>query len=406
MLNTFLVGGAIRDNLLGLSCKEFDWVIVNSEIINVVELGFKKVGKDFPVFLHPFNKEEYSLARKEKKVGKGYYGFKCDFSFYVSLNEDLLRRDLTINTFVLNEIGIFIDFFSGKEDLKNKKFLHVSLAFFEDPLRILRVFRFYVRYFDLGFNISSYTKSFIRKIVFNSEIFCLTFERIFKEIFLSLEYRYSFLFFVYLYKFRVLKAIFYDLDLLFCFSKNHFFNIYLNLIQQINILFLNIHFYSNNIFLKFSLLFYKLSFRLCTYYNLNYFFYHNKKILLIINRYSKDFNFSKKYKNFLLNLFKFRYFFINSFLISNYFLFLFFCKMNAFKDKIKLVNYILINDLDSKFNEKIYNFHYKYLFLDLLQIISNYKNSNCISINVGYNFYYLYFKCKFFNIKFYYNKYF
>jgi len=156
MLNVFLVGGSVRDKILKLSFKEFDWVIINSDIINFLKMGFKRVGKDFPVFLHPFSKEEYTLARKEKKVGKGYYNFNCDFSFYVSLSEDLLRRDLTINTLVLNEFGLVLDLFNGKNDLKNKRILHVSFAFFDDSLRILRIFRFFIKYFNFNFLISIY----------------------------------------------------------------------------------------------------------------------------------------------------------------------------------------------------------------------------------------------------------
>lgn len=405
MLNVFLVGGSVRDKLLGLSIKEFDWVIVNSNVNNIIDLGFKKVGKDFPVFLHPLNKEEYTLARKEKKVGKGYYGFKCDFSFYVSLKEDLLRRDLTVNTFVLNKCGFLIDLFDGNLYLKKKQFLHVSFAFFEDPLRILRIFRFYVKYFENNFTISYYTISFIRKIVIAGEIFDLTFERVLKEIFLSLNYKNSFLFFSLLYKFNVLKIIFYDLYLLFEFSEKYAFNFYLNFILQTKYLFMEICFYSNNVFLKFSLLFFKLVLNYIIFHKINHLYYYNKKNFLIVNRYVKDFNLSKKYKFFLLNLFKFKWFFVNSFSISDYFLFLFFCKTNSFKDKIKLINCVLINDLDSKLNDKVYIFYNKYLFLDLVQAMSNYKYSNTHAFTLSYFFYKKYFKYYFYKTKFYYNKY-
>ena len=134
----------------------------------------------------------------------------------------MLRRDLTINTLVLDEFGSLLDLFNGKNDLKSKRILHVSFAFLDDSLRILRIFRFLIKYFSSSFFISSYTESFIKKIVFKGEILNFTFERVFKEIFLSLHYKNAFLFFSLLYKFRLLKFLFYDLNLLFFFLINIF----------------------------------------------------------------------------------------------------------------------------------------------------------------------------------------
>lgn len=405
MFIIFLVGGAIRDKIINLKVKEFDWVVINSDVISFINFGFKKVGKDFPVFLHPFNKEEYTLARKEKKIGKGYYDFKCDFSFYVSLNEDLFRRDLTFNTLVLNEIGNLIDIFNGRNDIDNKLFSHVSFAFFEDPLRILRIFRFYVKFFDHDFKISKYTESYIRKIVLDGLIFNFTLERILKEIFLALSYKNAFLFFYLLYTFGVLKIIFYDFYLLFFFVKNYSFNIYLNLIFQLNNLFLNIFIYTNNGFIKISLIFYKILCKFSVKYEDKYLFFYNKKTLLIINRYIKDFGLSKKQKLFLINLFKFKCIFFKSFILSDYFLFLFFLKINLLKDKIKFINYLLVNDLDSKFNNKIHAFYIKYLLLDLIQFIYIYKYYNNKYFDFNYVFYKKKIKKEFNKIIFYYNKY-
>lgn len=406
MLNIFLVGGAVRDKILKLKVKEFDWVIVNSNITKFLKLGFKQVGKDFPVFLHPFSKEEYTLARKEKKVGKGYYNFSCDFSFYVSLKEDLFRRDLTINTLVLNENGFLLNLFNGVKDLKNKKISHVSFAFFDDSLRVLRIFRFFIKYSHLNFEICNYTESFIKKIVFNGDILNFTIERMFKEIFLSLNYKNSFLFFSLLYKFNFLKVVFYDLSLLFSFSKEYNFNIYFDFILQLNKLFLNVFFYTNNVLFKFILLFYKILFYNSVYFSLDYLCFYSKKNLILINRCIKDFNLSKKYKFFLVNLFKFKWFFINVFFINDYFLYLFFFKLNLFKDKLKLIDYLLINDLDSKNNDKNYIFVNKYLFLDLVELIYFFKFYNSYSFNFSYYFYNEKIKLNFNKIKFYYNKYF
>lgn len=405
MFTIFLVGGAIRDKIINLKVKEFDWLVINSDVISFINFGFKKVGKDFPVFLHPFNKEEYTLARKEKKIGKGYYDFKCDFSFYVSLNEDLFRRDLTFNTLVLNDIGCLIDLFNGKSDIKNKLFSHISFAFFEDPLRILRVFRFYVKFFDYDFKISKYTESYIRKIVLDGLIFNFTLERILKEIFLALSYKNAFLFFYLLYKFDILKIIFYDFYLLFFSVKKYIFNTYLNLILQLNNLFFNIFVYTNNWFIKFSLIFYKILCKFSIKYEDKCLYFYNKKTLLIINRYIKDFGLSKKQKFFLINLFKFRCVFFKSIFLNDYFLFLFFFKINLLKDKIKFINYLLINDIDSKFNNKIHTFYTKYLLLDLIQFIHFYKYYNNKYFDFNHVFYKRKIKKEFNKIIFYYNKY-
>lgn len=406
MLNIFLVGGAVRDKILQLNVKEFDWVIVNSDIKNFLKIGFKQVGKDFPVFLHPFSKEEYTLARKEKKAGKGYYNFSCDFSFYVSLREDLFRRDLTINTLSLNKNGLLLDLFNGVEDLKNKKISHVSFAFFDDSLRVLRIFRFFIKYSYFNFKISNYTESFIKKIIFDGEMLNFTFERIFKEIFLSLNYKDAFLFFSLANKFKFLKYIFYDLNLLFSFSQKYDFNIYFDFTLQIGNLFLNVYYYTNNVLFKFILLFLKISFYNIVYFSFDCLFFYNKRNLIFVNRYIKYFNLAKKYKFFLVNLFRFRWFFVNVFFINDYFLFLFFFKLNIFKDKLKFIYYLLINDLDSKVNDKNYIFFNKYLFLDLAELIYFFKFYNSYSFNISYNFYNKVFKINFYRIKFYYNKYF
>ncbi len=405
MFVIFLVGGAIRDKLIGFRVKEFDWVVINSDIISFSDFGFKRVGKDFPVFLHPLTKEEYTLARKEKKIGKGCYDFKCDFSFYVSLNEDLFRRDLTLNTLVLNEFGFLIDILNSKKDVEIKLLSHVSFAFFEDPLRILRIFRFCVKFFDCNFKMSKYTESYIRKIVIDGVIFNLTLERILKETFVSLSYKNAFLFFILLYKFNLLQIIFYDLYTLFILVEKNMFNIYLNVILQLNNLFFNIFFNTNNIFIRFSLIFYKI---LCkfsindTYKNL---LFNKINVLLIINRYIKDFNLSKKYKFFLINLYKFKCVFLRIFFLRDYFLFLFFLKINLLKDKIKFINYLLIVDLDSKFSNKIYIFYIKYLLLDLIQFICFYKFYNNKIFYFSYLFYEKKMKKNFNKIIFYYNKY-
>ena len=141
-MNVYLVGGAVRDKLLGLSVKERDWVVVASQPQQLLKMNYRQVGRDFPVFLHPETKEEYALARTERKSSPGYYGFECNYSDSVTLEEDLARRDLTINAMALDEHEQLIDPYCGQQDLKNKILRHVSPAFIEDPVRVLRVARF------------------------------------------------------------------------------------------------------------------------------------------------------------------------------------------------------------------------------------------------------------------------
>ncbi|HQW57883.1 MAG TPA: multifunctional CCA tRNA nucleotidyl transferase/2'3'-cyclic phosphodiesterase/2'nucleotidase/phosphatase, partial [Gammaproteobacteria bacterium] len=161
-MQIYLVGGAVRDKLLGLPQRERDWVIVGGTPEALLAEGYKPVGKDFPVFLHPQTQEEYALARTERKTGKGYYGFECYASPDVTLEEDLSRRDLTINAMATTERGEIIDPFQGQADLKNKTLRHVSSAFAEDPVRILRVARFAARFAPLGFTVAPETINLMR----------------------------------------------------------------------------------------------------------------------------------------------------------------------------------------------------------------------------------------------------
>jgi len=181
-MDIYLVGGAVRDKLLGLAIKERDWVVVGAKPSDLLDLNFKKVGKDFPIFLHPTTHEEYALARLERKVAAGYYGFVCDFSPTVTLEEDLRRRDLTINAIAEDALGNIIDPLGGQADLKNKVLRHVSISFKEDPVRILRIARFMARYKQLGFTIASETHSLIEEMVQAGELQALVPERVWQEI--------------------------------------------------------------------------------------------------------------------------------------------------------------------------------------------------------------------------------
>jgi tRNA nucleotidyltransferase (CCA-adding enzyme) len=177
----YLVGGAIRDKLLGLPIHDHDWVVVNGSREKMIAKGFIPVGKKFPVFLHPKTKEEYALARTEKKSGIGYQGFTFDTSAKVTLEEDLKRRDLTINAMAMDDKGNIIDPYHGQEDLKNKILRHVSHTFHEDPLRVLRVARFAASYQALKFHISTATLALLKDISSSGELKNLTPERIWHE---------------------------------------------------------------------------------------------------------------------------------------------------------------------------------------------------------------------------------
>lgn len=176
-MKIYKVGGYVRDKILGLDPKDCDYVVVGSNEEEMLSLNYEKVGADFPVFLHPETKEEYALARMEKKTGLGYNGFSVHVDG-VTLEEDLYRRDLTINAMAIDEHGFVIDPFNGMSDLVNKKLRHVSKHFSEDPVRILRIARFSARY---DFSIAQETLDMMKEMIINGEFDTLTPERVWKE---------------------------------------------------------------------------------------------------------------------------------------------------------------------------------------------------------------------------------
>jgi tRNA nucleotidyltransferase (CCA-adding enzyme) len=181
-MEIYLVGGAVRDSLLDLPVRDKDWVVVGSNAKLMKEQGYLQVGKDFPVFLHPQTKQEYALARTERKVGVGYLGFEFDASEFVTLEQDLLRRDLTINAIAESSDGQLIDPYNGRRDIKDKVLRHVSPAFAEDPLRVLRVAKFAARFARLGFTVAPETLKLMSNIVQSGEIDALVRERVWQEI--------------------------------------------------------------------------------------------------------------------------------------------------------------------------------------------------------------------------------
>lgn len=181
-IKTYLVGGAVRDRLLGLPARERDFVVVGATPGQLLDLGFRQVGVDFPVFLHPETQDEYALARTERKTHPGYRGFVVHAHPEVSLEEDLGRRDLTINALAEDEAGQVIDYYGGLRDLEARVLRHVSAAFVEDPVRILRVARFAARFADLGFEIAPETLELMRAMVDAGEVDALVSERVWQEL--------------------------------------------------------------------------------------------------------------------------------------------------------------------------------------------------------------------------------
>ncbi|MFL9813368.1 multifunctional CCA addition/repair protein [Stutzerimonas sp. VN223-3] len=214
-MQIYKVGGAVRDRLLGRPVTEVDWVVVGSSAEEMQAKGFRPVGADFPVFLHPASGEEYALARTERKSGRGYGGFTFYASPDVTLEEDLIRRDLTINAMAEDEQGHLIDPYDGQADLAARKLRHVSPAFAEDPLRVLRVARFAARYAELGFSVAEETQALMRQLADSGELQTLTPERSWKEISRALMEPHPDVFVKVLRDCGALRELFPDINALF-----------------------------------------------------------------------------------------------------------------------------------------------------------------------------------------------
>lgn len=214
-MKTYLVGGAVRDLLLNLPVTERDWVVLGETPESMLRRGFKPVGKDFPVFLHPDSREEYALARTERKNGHGYKGFLIHSSQDVTLEQDLLRRDLTVNAIAMTPEGNIIDPYHGVLDLQNRILRHVSPAFCEDPVRILRVARFAARFAHLGFQIADETLLLMKQMVDHGEIDYLVPERVWTETYKALGEKQPSAFFYALKQCGALAVIFPEIDRLF-----------------------------------------------------------------------------------------------------------------------------------------------------------------------------------------------
>jgi tRNA nucleotidyltransferase (CCA-adding enzyme) len=214
-MQVYLVGGAVRDALLGFPVRERDWVVVGGTREELERMQYREVGRDFPVFLHPATHEEYALARLERKVSPGYRGFAVEFGPQVTLEEDLARRDLTINAIAQAADGSLLDPFGGRRDLEARVLRHVSPAFVEDPVRVLRVARFAARFAPLGFQVAAETRALMRDMVERREVDALVAERVWQETEKALREPGSSEFFKVLRECGALLPIYPEIDALF-----------------------------------------------------------------------------------------------------------------------------------------------------------------------------------------------
>ncbi len=214
-LKSYLVGGAVRDQLLGLPVKDRDYVVVGASPQDMLAQGYLPVGKDFPVFLHPDSKDEYALARTERKTAKGYHGFVFNTDRSVTLEQDLLRRDLTINAIAMDAAGHIHDPCGGQQDLQDRVLRHVSPAFAEDPVRVLRVARFMSRYQHLGFTVHPDTMQLMKQLVASGEVDALVPERVWQEIKNSLNQATPSAFFLTLRECGALEVLLPEIDCMF-----------------------------------------------------------------------------------------------------------------------------------------------------------------------------------------------
>jgi tRNA nucleotidyltransferase (CCA-adding enzyme) len=214
-MKVYLVGGAVRDELLGLPVKERDWCVVGATPGMLTDLGYRQVGKDFPVFLHPQTGEEYALARTERKTGSGYHGFSFETSPNISIEEDLGRRDLTINAIARDDEGHMVDPYNGRADIRAKLLRHVSDAFAEDPVRVLRVARFAARFAAAGFTVAPETLLKMRDMVAAGEVDALVPDRVWKETESALAGADPQVFFLVLRDCGALQRVYPEIDALF-----------------------------------------------------------------------------------------------------------------------------------------------------------------------------------------------
>ncbi|MCR3754645.1 MAG: fused tRNA nucleotidyltransferase/2',3'-cyclic phosphodiesterase/2' nucleotidase and phosphatase [Candidatus Westeberhardia cardiocondylae] len=343
-MKIYLVGGAVRDTLLNIPIFERDWVVVGSTPQDMLSRGYKQVGKDFPVFLHPINHEEYALARTERKFGKGHAGFFFNASHEISLEEDLYRRDLTINAIACDEFGTFIDPYNGMRDIFLRKLRHISHAFCEDPLRVLRVARFAARFFYLGFSVDLETLLLMKKM--RSELLCLSSERIWRETELALMTRDPHIFFKILKYCDVLSVLFPELDVLFevpyiSYSSDVSSNVGMHTLKVVSL----VSKLSCSALVRFSALCHDFE-QCCFSYLFAKYFRVEYSGLRIIDVFCRRLRIPASYKEFAKVVYKYCGLLQNAKNLASYEIIKFFNDIDIWHDPSKLENLLLVSEAD------------------------------------------------------------
>jgi len=362
-LEIYLVGGAIRDKLLGLIVKEYDWVVIGSTTNIMLDLKFKQVGKGFPVFLHPYTNEEYALARKDYKIGSGYYGFECNTSKSIKLSEDLLRRDFTINSIALDKKGHLIDPYNGIIDLNKRKLKHVSKAFIEDPIRIFRLARFMSKLYKFKFFISNDTETLIINMILNGELLNLVPERILKEILYVFNTDFPYIFFKILSRYNALFFVYKIINRDLNFKK-----INIKIFNILNIYLFFISKYAKESDITFSIFF--------------YYFYHiiigkrtlgnyKKMYIKFIIDFCIFYRVSNSYRKFSISSGIFIPFYYRIFKLNNSYILFILTRINACRDKLKFIKLLFIAGFGIKYNLIKNNNIYNYFLLDIVTAINN-----------------------------------
>lgn len=351
LMKKYLVGGAVRDFILNIPVKERDWVVIGETPKKMISLGYQQVGRKFPVFLHPISHEEYALARTELKISKGHNGFICKFSPDVTLEEDLKRRDLTINAIAKDEMGNLIDPYNGIKDLNMKLLRHVSDSFYEDPLRVLRVARFAARFAHLKFKVYYKTLNLMKKM--SKELKYISQERIWKETKNALSTKNPHIYFKILKKCNALKIIFPEIDFLFNLELDNFFcnkkNAGKIILSKLSITSRK----SNDIYVRFAILYNYVIFLL---YRNKVYLEDIKKYILLINKFCNRLTVPKKLKSITQNLIKYYVYFLNNKITSTN-LMNFFYSINAWRNPEnleKIISYIGIDkQIDSLIDKNL-----------------------------------------------------
>ncbi|VFP81959.1 multifunctional CCA addition/repair protein [Candidatus Erwinia haradaeae] len=358
-MKIYLVGGAIRNQLLDLPLKDKDWLVVGSSYQKMIDLGYKKVGRNFPVFLHPNTGEEYALARTERKTSPGYTGFICHASPEVTLEQDLARRDLTINAIAQDQNGKYYDPHGGIIDLQNRKLRHVSSSFYEDPLRVLRVARFSASLAHLNFHIVDETLAIMKRMSNNGELCSLPSERIWKELIAALHTKNPDVFFQVLQLCGSLTVLFPELNTINSLVSKRYKTskpqIYLHSPMALSIAAK----LTTDIDIRFSILLYDLS--LVSLRHITWVSYDELNVYrtLLISSLCMRLSVPHALRNFAMVVIKFHHIVDTIQLRSPYELIGLFNKIDAWRKPSRVNKIALVSEIVSRLNSDSINFSYK-----------------------------------------------